>query len=474
MARLAFASEIKALRQCPGVDTTIDPLALDSYLALQYVPGPRTIHRGIHKLPPGHVLTVSEHGMHVEPFWTLQPEAATGSFEEAGEAFRELFEDAVRIRLMSDVPLGAFLSGGLDSALVVAAMAKAMDRPVQTFSIGFEGEGWYSELPHARSSREALQRRPSHAHGKALDMHELLPAVTAQLDEPLADVAAIPTYLLSKFAREHVTVALTGEGADELFAGYDHYRLDWMMPYLKWTPSLWRVTERLARRAPGAARAQGAPRREHGSSRALRVRALGDSDIGPAQPDPRRRQGRDSPRPPGVAHGAALRGRRRAQRRVARRRTGMAARRSADEGRQDVDARLTRSARAVSRLSHRRARVRFPGGVEVSQREEQGAAKSVAEGILPAEIVYRPKHGFMPPVREWLGGSLKPYMQEHLLDPDALSTEWIDPVATRVMVKRYLAGEQHLYLTIWELLCLEVWLRGMKTADGTPAGSRCA
>jgi asparagine synthase (glutamine-hydrolysing) len=176
---LAFASEIKALRQCPGVDTSIDPLALDSYLALQYVPGPRTIHRGIHKLPPGHVLTVSDNGMHIEPFWTLEPEPAPATFEEAREAFMSLFEDAVRIRLMSDVPLGAFLSGGLDSALVVAAMAKAMDRPVQTFSIGFEGEGWYSELPHAEAVAKLFNAEHHTLTVKATDMRELLPMVTA-------------------------------------------------------------------------------------------------------------------------------------------------------------------------------------------------------------------------------------------------------------------------------------------------------
>jgi asparagine synthase (glutamine-hydrolysing) len=98
--------------------------------------------------------------------------------------------------------------------------------------------------------------------------------------------------------------------------------------------------------------------------------------------------------------------------------------------------------------------------------------KSVAEKILPREIVHRPKHGFMPPVREWLGGSLRPYMQEHLLDPDALCAQWVEPAAIRAMVRRYLAGEQQLYLAVWELLCLEVWLRGMQSADGSPARPR--
>jgi asparagine synthase (glutamine-hydrolysing) len=465
---LAFASEIKALRLCPGVDTRIDPAALDSYLALQYVPGPGTIHRGIQKLPPGHVLIASESGeMHIEPFWTLEPQEAPATFEAGCEAFRSLFEDAVRIRLMSDVPLGAFLSGGLDSAMVVAAMAKAMDRPVETFSIGFEGEGWYSELPYAA---EVAQRFGAEHHTltvKAPDMRTLLPQVTAQLDEPLADVAAIPTYLLSRFAREHVTVALTGEGADELFAGYDHYRLEWMMERAKWVPSgVWRAV--------------------HGPARSLvtgRMRkALAAAGMDPAErfvfvrsiiPD----SARDSllradvktevPR----GHLAA-----RMERHFAGDGDGLNAvlRADAQEWLPDdllmkVD-KMTMLASLEARVPFLDYRIvelvsGFPSAWKYRNGQSKVLLKSVAERVLPSAIVHRPKHGFMPPVREWLRGGLKSFMEEHLLDPASLSNEWIEPRATRDLVRRYLAGEDSLYLPIWELLCLEVWLRTLKSTE---------
>jgi asparagine synthase (glutamine-hydrolysing) len=464
---LAFASEIKALRLCPGVDTTLDPAALDSYLALQYVPGPGTIHRGVQKLPPGHVLVATEAGMHVEPYWTLEPQPAPPTFEAACEAFTALFEDAVRIRLMSEVPLGAFLSGGLDSAMVVAAMAKAMDRPVQTFSIGFEGDGWYSELPYAE---EVAQRFRTDHHTltvKAPDMRMLLPMVTAQLDEPLADVAAIPTYLLSRFAREHVTVALTGEGADELFAGYDHYRLDSMMEKVAGVPASVR-------------RAVGGPMRPLAAGRMRKALVAAGMDqpdrfvfMRSIIPDAARRRllrtdvSAEIPR----GHLAA-----RMARHFAGYDNGLNAvlRADAQEWLPDdllmkVD-KMTMLASLEARVPFLDYRIvelvsGFPSVWKYRGGRSKVLLKAVAEPFLSPGIVHRPKHGFMPPVREWLRGSLRSFTEEHLLDPAALSREWIEPAATRDLVRRYLAGEDSLYLPIWELLCFEVWLRGTKSGE---------
>jgi asparagine synthase (glutamine-hydrolysing) len=462
---LAFASEIKALRRCPGVDTSIDPLALDSYLALQYVPGPRTIHRGICKLPPGHVLTADDRGIHIEPFWTLQPEPEPPSFETGCEMFQSLFEDAVRIRLMSDVPLGAFLSGGIDSGLVVAAMAKAVDRPVKTFSIGFEGTGWYSELPYAEAIAKQFHTDHHTLTIKAPDMHELLPQVAAQLDEPLADVAAVPTYLLSKFAREHVTVALTGEGADELFAGYDHYKLEALMPYLKWTPTLWRTAERALRPVAGVR-----------VRKALRAASMDQPErfvfIRSVIPTSMRRNLLRADVRAEIPRGHL----------VARMEQhfsgpdGLNAVLRADTQEWLPDDLLMKVDK-MSMLASLEARVPFldyrivelVSGFPAAWKHHNGRSKvllkAVAEPILGTEIVHRPKHGFMPPVREWLSGNLKSFMEAHLFDPDALSKEWIEPAAVRALVRRYLAGEEHLFLAVWELLCLEVWLREMHGAD---------
>jgi asparagine synthase (glutamine-hydrolysing) len=466
---LAFASEIKALRLCPGVDTRIDPAALDSYLALQYVPGPGTIHRGIQKLPPGHVLIATAAGeLHVEPFWKLEPEDPPLSFETASEQFMALFEDAVRIRLMSDVPLGAFLSGGLDSAMVVAAMAKAMDRPVKTFSIGFEGDGWYSELPYAADVAEQFKTEHHTLTVKAPDMRTLLPQVAAQLDEPLADVAAIPTYLLSRFAREHVTVALTGEGADELFAGYDHYRLEWLLELGGWvsTPAF-RSIRRAAgalRRVPRARKALLAAGMDQ-PERFVYMRSVIPTSARRMllRPDVRS----EIPRSHLVA---------RMERHFAGDGAGLNAVLRADTQEWLPDDLLMKVDK-MTMLTSLEARVPFldyrivemVSGFPPSWKYRRGKSKvllkSVAERVLSPAIIHRPKHGFMPPVREWLRSSLKPLMEEHLLDPRSLSNEWIDPRATRDLVRRYVAGEDSLYLAIWELLCLEVWLRSLPATE---------
>jgi len=465
---LAFASEIKALRRCPGVDTRIDFSALDSYLALQYVPGPGTIHRGIQKLPPGHVLTATASGdLHVEPFWRLQPEDPPLTFEAAGEQFMALFEDAVRMRLMSDVPLGAFLSGGLDSAMVVAAMAKAMDRPVKTFSIGFEGDGWYSELPYATEVAEQFKTEHHTLTVKAPDMRTLLPQVAEQLDEPLADVAAIPTYLLSRFAREHVTVALTGEGADELFAGYDHYALEWLLERGGWVSTpIFRAFRRPARalragRTRKAIIAAGMDQPERfvymrsvipTSARRALLRADVRSEI---------------PRSHLVA---------RMQRHFGEDSAGLNAVLRADVQEWLPDDLLMKVDK-MTMLASLEARVPFldyrivelVSGFPPSWKYRNGRSKvllkSVAESILSPVIVYRPKHGFMPPVREWLRGSLRSFVEEHLLDPASLSREWIEPAGARDLVRRYFAGDDGLYLAVWELLCLEVWLRTLPATE---------
>jgi len=462
---LAFASEMKALRLCPGVDTSLDPAALDSYLALQYVPGPGTIHRGIHKLPPGHVLIATADGdMKIEPFWTLEPRPAPATFEAAREQFAELFEDAVRIRLMSDVPLGAFLSGGIDSALVVAAMAKAMDRPVKTFSIGFEGMGWYSELPYAAEVAKKFNTEHHTLTVKAPDMRTLLPQVAAQLDEPLADVAAIPTYLLAKFAREHVTVALTGEGADELFAGYDHYRLEWMMDRTQWLP-------------PAAWRAVGGP------VLPLAPAKMRKAIIAAGMSAPARFVFVRSVIPPGARQ---LLLRPEVQSEIARDHltsrmakhfvggsNGLNAVLRADTNEWLPDDLLMKVDK-MTMLASLEARVPFldyrvvemasgfPPRWKYDGRSKV-LLKSYAAQVLPHSIVHRQKHGFMPPVREWLRGSLRSFMEEHLLDPASLSSEWLEPRAVRNVVQRYLAGEDHLFLGIWELLCLEVWLRSVRS-----------
>jgi len=218
---LAFASELKALLQVPGISREVDPDAIDAYLALQYVPGPRTALRGIQKVPPGHVLVAEGGSERLERYWKLEPRRERLADAEWLDRVRTEVTAAVESRLVADVPLGALLSGGIDSSIVVGLMAQASAEPVRTFTIGFPDER-YDERRYARIVAERFGTRHEELVVEP-DPQELLPRLAATFDEPLGDEAVLPTYLVSELARRHVTVALCGDGGDEAFAGYERY-----------------------------------------------------------------------------------------------------------------------------------------------------------------------------------------------------------------------------------------------------------
>lgn len=224
--RLVFASEIKAILQYPGIERALDHSALADYLQLQYVPFPKTIFRSIRKLSPGFALrvTVEDDQLKVAErrYWDLryQPDFSRSEAQWC-EALQDKLAEAVRIRLISEVPLGAFLSGGVDSSAVVACMARAQTAPVKTFSIGFKEED-FSETRYARQVAEQFGTE-HHEFVVEPDAMEMLPRLAWAFDEPFADSSAVPTYYVSKLAREHVTVILSGDGGDETFAGYGRY-----------------------------------------------------------------------------------------------------------------------------------------------------------------------------------------------------------------------------------------------------------
>ncbi|MFQ5822469.1 MAG: asparagine synthase (glutamine-hydrolyzing) [bacterium] len=216
-----FASELKSILQIQDIPRKVDLRALDIYLTFEYIPSPFSIFKDIAKLPPGHTLTLRNGKFSVKEYWDVHFDENKVSEQELCEQLIELLQDAVKIRLMSDVPLGAFLSGGIDSSSVVALMSRVMDRPVKTFSISFE-EASYNEThfaqniaKHFNTEHHEFKIKPN-----ALDLTEKL---IRHLDEPFGDFSIFPTYLVSKMAREYVTVSLSGDGGDELFAGYDTY-----------------------------------------------------------------------------------------------------------------------------------------------------------------------------------------------------------------------------------------------------------
>jgi asparagine synthase (glutamine-hydrolysing) len=221
-----FGSELKCLLEHREVRRDVDPEALDAYLTFGYVPDPLSVFRGVEKLPPGHTLTLEGGRVTVKEYWDFAYEPMTDArpAEDYLEELRALLDESVRMRLIADVPLGAFLSGGVDSSAVVGLMARASNRPVKTFSIGFN-EDSYNELRYARvAAREFATEH--HEFVVTPEICSVVDELVWHFDEPFADSSAIPTYVVSKLAREHVKVVLSGDGGDELFAGYTRYLTD--------------------------------------------------------------------------------------------------------------------------------------------------------------------------------------------------------------------------------------------------------
>ena len=229
--RLAFASELKAFGALPGWNKKLNRDALASYLRFAYVPAPHSIYRGISKLMPGHIAMIDPTGeTRIAPFWTLADAAERGKADQldvgdkqACDMFEALLGDAVGRRLVADVPLGAFLSGGIDSSAVAAMMRMKSNAPVRTYSIGFREQG-FDEAPHASAVAAHLCTEHTELYVSAKEAQDAIPLMPEIYDEPFADSSQIPTYLLSKLTRQHVTVALSGDGGDELFAGYTRHR----------------------------------------------------------------------------------------------------------------------------------------------------------------------------------------------------------------------------------------------------------
>jgi asparagine synthase (glutamine-hydrolysing) len=252
---VAFASEAKALLELPGVRAEIDPAAVSEYLTLGYVPAPLSIYRGIGKLPPATMLVCEDGRVSTRTYWKLSAHEETGLTDSQWiEKVRDSLERAVVSQMVSDVPIGAFLSGGIDSSAVVAFMAKHSPFPVKTYSIGFEaasGAALYNELPFARRVAE-LFKTEHHEIVVQPDMCSLLPRLLWHMDEPICDAAFLTTYLVSEFARREVTVILSGVGGDELFGGYNRYLGEHYLRQYRTLPSWLRrgIIQPIARRLP--------------------------------------------------------------------------------------------------------------------------------------------------------------------------------------------------------------------------------
>jgi len=238
--KFLFASELKSIIQHPEVKRTVNPAAIDQYLSYQYIPYPQTIYQGISKLPPGYYLTLKQGQLQLQQYWNVSFQKQV--FKKESECINrlgELVEDAVEMRLISDVPFGSFLSGGIDSTVVTGIMSKLLPSPVKTFSMGFAASS-FNELKYAQIASQTFSTQHYEFKVQPPDVVELLPRLIWHLDEPFADSSAIPTYMVSSLARKYVTMVLSGDGVDETFAGYHRYLAQKLMHIYNFIPANFR------------------------------------------------------------------------------------------------------------------------------------------------------------------------------------------------------------------------------------------
>ncbi|MGH7791248.1 MAG: asparagine synthase (glutamine-hydrolyzing), partial [Thermodesulfobacteriota bacterium] len=224
--RFIFGSELKVILAYPGIPKDLDLEALDSFLTFEYIPAPLTIFKNVKKLPQAHTLSIENNQVSINEYWKLHFKEVRRTEEETCYELYKILKEAVKMRLMSDVPLGAFLSGGIDSSTVVGLMSEVMDKPVKTFSIGFDDPS-YNELNYARVVAKHFGTDHTELVIKP-DIAGWVNKLIKYLDEPFGDFSIFPTFLVSELTRKHVTVSLSGDGGDELFAGYEYYIADRM------------------------------------------------------------------------------------------------------------------------------------------------------------------------------------------------------------------------------------------------------
>lgn len=466
---LVFGSEIKSILVNPEVSRDIDPVALDQYLTYKYIPEPRTIFKQVRKLSPGHVLTWQDAKVEIQPYWKLSYTEQGGRSE--GELAEELFhrlQQAVQMQMISEVPLGALLSGGIDSSAIVGLMSKVSDQPVNTFSIGFE-ERSYSELEHART----IARTFNTEHRELVvqpDVQDLFDRVVGHFDEPFADSSAIPTYLVSQLAREHVTVALSGTGADELFAGYERY---WAIPLSR---AYGRIPPPI--RSAVSYASQKVPTGHEKKSLTLRARRFTESANSPLLSRHRQVVGLFSPFDRSQLYTSEW-----SDRIQREEEDPLLARFNASDARSNLNRLLDvdtgtllpgdylvkddRMSMAVSLelrvpfLDHTLVEfaATLPPDLKLKRLTTKYLLKKSTEKLLPKHILRRPKHGFEIPIARWIGEDLKEPVQDLLLSKRATERGIFHRHQINDLLKTHASGQDNLSRQIWSLMALEVWFR---------------
>lgn len=472
---LLFGSELKALRAHPAWDFAVDPQAVAGLLSFGYVPAPLSIHGGVSKLPPGHTLTVEAGGAaRLSCFWPLteitirgQAETAGWSDAEATDHLEALLRQVTGEHLLSDVPVGAFLSGGVDSSTVVAMMKAVAQGPVRTFTIGY-GEAGYDESAHADAVARHLGTEHTKLRITAADALAVVPQLADMYDEPFADSSQIPTFLVSRLARRHVTVALSGDGGDELFAGYNRHvwieRVQGAAGHLPgWVRRLAATAmtglsadawDRLASNLPGMPRLLG--NKMHKLATALTARDGADVYRSLVTLWPH-------------AHRLVVGGATPAALPVAPPSLGAVERvqflDTATYLPDDILTKVDRASMAVSLESRvpllDRRVAEFAWRLPRRHRLRHGQGKWLLRQVLyrhvPRELIERPKMGFAVPIGGWLRGPLRPWAEDLLSEAAFAAHGLLDAAAIRRRWLEHLAGRGGWDHHLWAALMFQAW-----------------
>ena len=482
--RICFASELKSLISLgsSGIDSPrLDPLALDQYLTYGYVPHPRTILQNVHKLPPAHYAVWNSGRLTLERYWTPAWNAEFRQpLENDLEALQGTLRNAVSEQMVADVPLGAFLSGGIDSTIIVGLMQQFSTRPVKTFSIGFDDPA-FDETAYARMAAQYLgtEHQEFRVEAQAWDT---LPALADTFDEPFADSSALPTWFVARETRDHVTVALTGDAGDELFAGYDRYRAMALTSAVETLPTVARnlISAAVLRGLPSSTRAK------------TRLRAIKRLFEGLAEPAPRRYLGwmtswSEAERlalysEPWLDHLAAQASQTPQQadpasvlewawalspQRDAPTRAMIADLLTYLPG--DLLHKVDMASMAhglecrAPFLDHRVVELALGLPLNRKLRLRKGRSKMILKQafaeLLPLEIRTRPKMGFGVPLDRWFRGPLAGELREVLLDPGCRSRELFRIERVTQLINEHTSGSRDHAYRLWSLLMLELWFR---------------
>lgn len=482
-----FGSELKALMAQRGWKPEIDRNALSSYLRFNYVPAPYSIFKGVQKLEPGKILTWRAGSFDVEAFWSLREIAAEGlltpadySDEEAIDQLDVLVRDAVRRRMVADVPVGAFLSGGIDSSTVVAAMQRESKGPVHTFSIGM-GEPGYNEAEHARAIASHLGTDHTELYVSPEDARAVIPELPTYYDEPFADSSQIPTFLVSQLARKSVTVSLSGDGGDELFCGYNRYF---------WGEKLWQKTQPLPtfvkQVMAGAIRSLtpdqwdvlGAilPAKIRPPQLGMKAHKVSDILSLKDQAELFRRLVTIWERPDNMVRGAkephdllwdeALTGQ------IQPFQERMQVLDGLTYLPDDILTKVDRASMSVSLearvplLDHRIAEFAFtlPRSMRVRDGKGKWILRQVLGRYVPTEMFERPKMGFGIPIGKWLAGPLRDWVED-LLDPATINSDGLLASAPiRAAWDDHLSGRVNNEVKLWTILMFLAWQRKWRGA----------